>query len=165
MAAHLNVRQQTMPHPIPSNVDPELVAELRHYRKVAATAPHDDVKMDLPDGARLKTEQGAWKVRWRGFLFVLGPSTKKGYDQQFEQFKKTGGQYSHLVSKTVTPVTFGSVRGIKHVEIIRDIDSKSVDYVLEVPGGFVDVGILKRGTTWDESEWEQLFHTIQMIKI
>jgi hypothetical protein len=153
-----------MSHTVSSRVDPELAAELRRYRKLAAASPHDDVKMDLPDGARLKTEQGAWKVRWHGFTFVLGSSSKKGFDHQVEVFSQTGGQYAHLVSKTVTPVVFGAVRGMKHVEIIRDLDSKTVDYALEVPGGFVDAGILKRGTTWDESEWEQFFHTIQMIR-
>ena len=152
-----------MSHSLPSRVDPELIAELRHYRKLAATQPHDDVKMDLPEGARLKTEQGAWKIRWRGFLFVLGPSIQKCFDQQVELFNQTGGQYAHLVSKTVTPVVFGPVRGFKHVQIIRDLDSKTVDYALQVPGGFVDAGILKRGTVWDESMWEQFFHTIQMI--
>ena len=159
-----HVRQQTMSHSIPPRADSELLAELRHYRKVAAALPHDDVKMDLPEGARLKTEEGAWKVRWQGFTCILGPSSKKGYDQQVEIFNQTCGQYAHLVSKAVTSCVFGAVRGIKHVQVIRDLDSKTVDYALEVPGGFVDVGILKRGAAWDESDWEQFFHTIQMVK-
>jgi hypothetical protein len=153
-----------MSHSLPSHVDPELLAELRHYRKLAASLPHDDVKIDLPKGARLKTEQGAWTVKWHGFTFFLGPSAKKGFDQQVEIFNQTGGQYAHLISKTITSVVFGAVRGIKHVQITQELDSKTVDYALEVPGGFAYAGILKSGMKWDESEWEQFFDTIQMIQ-
>jgi hypothetical protein len=42
----------------PANVDPELVAELKHYRKLAAMQPHDDLKMDLPEGAHVNKQQG-----------------------------------------------------------------------------------------------------------
>jgi hypothetical protein len=148
----------------PANVDPELVAELKHYRKLAAVQPHDDMKMDLPEGARIKTEQGAWKVRWRRYLFVVGPSSKLGYDQQVALFNEPAKQHAHLYSIAVTPVKFGEIRDMKRVEIVRDLDSKSVDYALEVPGGFAHAGIVRRGMAWDESEWEHFFHTIQMIK-
>ncbi len=70
-----------MSQQFPPNVDPELIAELKHYRKLAALQPHDDVKMDLPEGARLRTEQGAWKVRWRKCLLFVCPSSKLGFDQ------------------------------------------------------------------------------------
>ena len=159
LSMSLTVSQQFPPH-----VDPELVAELKHYRKLADLQPHDDVKMDLPEGARVKTEQGAWKLRWRKYLFFVCPSSKLGYDQQVALFNEPSGQYAHLYSITVTQVTFGSVKGMKRVQIVRDLDSKSVNYALEVPGGFVEAGIVRRGMAWDESEWEQFFHTIQMIK-
>ena len=149
----------------PTNADPELIAELKHYRKLAALEPHDDVKMDLPEGARVKTEQGVWKVRWCKFLLVVGPSSKLGYDQQIALFNEPAdGPYARLYSITVTPVAFGGIRGVKRVMIVREVDSKSVDYTLEVPGGFVFVGIVRRGSAWDESEWEQFFHTIRLIQ-
>ena len=135
----LDVSQHTMSQQFPSSVDPELVAELRHYRKLAATQPHDDVKTELPEGARVKTEQGAWKVRWRKYLFVVGPSSKLCHDQQVALFNEPAKQYAHLYSITLTPVTFGGVRGVKRVQIVRELDSKSVDYALEVPGGLLTI--------------------------
>ena len=160
----LDVSQHTMSQHFPANVDPELVAELKHYRKLAAMQPHDDVKMDLPEGARVKTEQGAWKVRWRGICLSLVRHRSVAYDQQVALFNEPAKQYAHLYSITVTPVTFGGVTGVRRVQIVRDLDSKSVDYALEVPGGFAHAGIVRRGMAWDESEWEQFFQTIQMIK-
>ncbi|MFN7140802.1 MAG: hypothetical protein ACK4UN_15805 [Limisphaerales bacterium] len=154
-----------MSQEFPSNLDPALVAELKHYRKLSAMQPHDEVKMDLPEGARIKTEQGAWKVKWRKYLFVIAPSTKEGHDQQIALFNEPAtGPYGRLYSITVTPVVFGAVRGVKRVMIVREVDSKSVDYTLEVPGGFVFVGIVRRGMAWNESEWEQYFPSIQMIR-
>ena len=161
----LVVSQHTMSQQFPSNVDPELVAELKHYRKLAATRPHDDVKMDLPEGAHIKMEQGVWKVRWRKFQFFLGPLSEKEYHGQSALYSEPAtGHYAHLYSITVTPVTFGSIRGVKRVEIVREVGSKSVEYALEVPGGFVHAAIIRRGLDWDESEWEQFFPSIQMIK-
>ena len=153
-----------MSQQFPPHVDPELIAELKHYRKVAAMQLHDDVKIDLPGGARVKTEQGAWKVRWHKYLFVLGPSSKQGYEQQIALFNEPAEMYAQLCSITVTPVTFDLVRGVKRVTVIREVLAKSVDYALEVPGGYVDAGIIRRGLEWDESEWELFFPSIQLIK-
>ncbi len=149
----------------PSNIDPELVAELQHYRKLAATQPHDEVKMDLPEGAHVKMEQGVWKVRWRKFQFFIGPLSEQEFHGQTALLgEPAAGQYARLYSITVAPATFGAVRGVKRVEIIREVGSKSVRYALEVPGGHAHAAIIRRGLEWDETEWEQLFPSIQMIK-
>jgi hypothetical protein len=74
------------------------------------------------------------------------------------------GPYAQFYSITVTQVTFGAVKGVKSVRVVREVGSKSVQYALEVPGGFTHAGILKRGLEWDEAEWEQFFPTIRMIK-
>ena len=149
----------------PDNVDPELVVELQHYRKLAAAAPHDDVRMDLPEGARLRTEQGVWKARWRKSQFFVGPLSKEEYDGQVVLLSEpAAGPYAHFYSITVTQVTFGAVKGVKSVRVVREVGSKSVQYALEVPGGFAHAGIVKRGLEWDEAEWEQFFPTIRMIK-
>jgi len=42
------------------------------------------------------------------------------------------GHNAHWYSFTVTPVTFGGVRGVKQVQVVRELDSKSVAYALEV---------------------------------
>jgi hypothetical protein len=159
------MRVNTMSQQFPANVDPELVAELKHHRKLAATQPHDDVKMDLPEGARVKMEVGVWKVRWRKFQFFIGPLSKQEFQGQIALLSEpASGHHARLYSITVTQVVFSSVRGVKRVEIIREIGSKSVEYALEAPGGYVHAAIIRRGLEWDESEWEQLFSSIQMIK-
>jgi hypothetical protein len=61
-------------------------------------------------------------------------------------------------------LVFGHQHRVKRVMIVQEVGSKSVDYTLEVPGGFVFVGIVRRGVAWNESEWEQYFQSIQMIK-
>jgi hypothetical protein len=166
-----------MSHPNPSNSDAELLSELRHYKRLAAKLPHDEVKMELPEGASLKTERGAWKIKWHSSRCIIGPSNEKSFKATLKMYNEPDGQYSHLVSKSVTPVAFGAVTGFKRVLLVppdinpKDVEytmlvpgSKDVDYTLQVPGGFASAGILKRGMKWDESEWEQFFHTIQMIK-
>lgn len=148
-----------------ANVDRELLTELRQYRKVEASLPYDDVTMDLPEGARLKTKQGVWIITLRGYKCILSPQNKKCFDSSVEFFKEpVKGPYANLVSTTVTSVKYGVVKAIKRVTIIRELNSKDIDYELKVPGGYAAVGILKRGILWDESEWEQLFPTIRIIK-
>jgi hypothetical protein len=149
----------------PDNIDPALVAELQHYRKLAAAAPHDDVKMDLPERARVKAEQGVWKVRWRKSQFFVGPLSEDEYQGQVALLSEpAAGPYAHFYSITTTQVTFGAVKGIKSVRVVRETGSKSVQYALQVSGGFAHAGIVKRGLEWDESEWEQFFPSIRMIK-
>jgi hypothetical protein len=154
-----------MSQQFPANVDPELFAELQHYRKLAAAAPHDDIEMDLPEGARVKTEQGVWKVKWRKSQFFVGPLSKEEYDGQVVVLSEPAtGPYAYFYSISVTHVTFGAVKGVKSLRVVREVGSKSVQYAFEVPGGFAHVGIVKRGLEWDESEWEQFFPTIRMIR-
>jgi hypothetical protein len=166
-----------MSHPNPSEADAELLSELRHYKRLAAKLPHDEVEMDLPEGARRTTERGAWKIRWHSSRCIIGPSNEKCFKATIEMYNEPLGQFASLVSKSVTPVSFGAVTGFKRVIIVpadinpKDVEytvlvpgSKDVDYTLQVPGGFASAGILKRGLKWDESEWERFFHTIQMIK-
>ncbi len=153
-----------MSQQFPSSVDPELVAELRQYRKLAAMQPHDDVTMDLPEGAHVKKENGVWKVRWRKFQFFVGPLSKEEYDGQVALLSEPpSGPYARFYSITVTPVTLGAVKGVKQVQVVREVGSKSVRYALEVAGGFAHAGIVRRGMEWDESEWERFFPSIQMI--
>jgi hypothetical protein len=154
-----------MSHMPSANVDPELLAELRYYRKLAASLPHDDVTMDLPEGARLKTKQGTWIVKWRGYTFIIYPENKKSFNSQVEfRSQPEKGPYANLISKTVTSVKFGAAKGVKCVTTIRELNAKNIEYELKVPGGYVGAGIHKRGMSWDESEWERLFPTIRMIK-
>jgi len=154
-----------MSQQFPDNIDPALIAELQHYRNLAAAAPHDDVKMDLPEGARVKIEQGVWKVRWRKSQFFLGPLSDTEYQSQVALLSEPAtGPYAHFYSITVTQVAFGAVKGIKCVRVVREVGSRSVQYALEVPGGFAHGGILKRGLDWDESEWEEFYPSIRMIK-
>lgn len=144
-----------MSQQFPDNVDPDLVAELQHYRKLAAAAPHADIKMDFPEGARVKTEQGVWKVKWGRSQFFVGPLSEEEYDGQVVLLSEPAtGPYAHFYSITVAQVTFGAVKGVKAVRVVREVGSKSVQYALEVPGGFAHAGIVKRGLEWEESEWE-----------
>ena len=154
-----------MSQQFPDSIDPALVAELRHYRKLAAAAPHDDVMMDLPEGARLKKEGGVWKVKWHKAQFFVGPLSKEEYDGQVVLLSEPPtGPSAHFCSITVTRVTFGAVKGVKSVRLVQEVGSKSVQYALEVPGGFAHAGIVRRGLEWDEAEWEEFFPTIRMIK-
>ena len=154
-----------MSQEFPPNVNPELVAELRHFGSIADALPYDDVKMGLPEGARVKTEQGVWKVRWRKSQFFVSPLSKEEYHVQVALFSEPAtGPYAQFYSIAVTPVVFGGVRGVKCVQVVREVGSKTVQYALEVPGGFAHAAIVRRGMAWDESEWEQFFPSIQMIR-
>ena len=154
-----------MSQKVPPNVDPDLAAEFRHFQELAAALPHGDLRMDLPKGARIKIEHGTWKVKWRKYQLFVGPLSEDEYRGQLDHFSQPAiGQYAHLYSITVTSVTFGRVRGVKQVRIVREVGSKSILYALEVAHGFAHAGILRCGIDWDESDCEELLSSVEIVK-
>lgn len=120
--------------------------------------------MKIPTEALAKKLHGGWKASWLGFTLLVFPSDKKSFEKEVEFFHQPPKPHPVPIAVSVTPIAFGKVKGFKKVMVINEIESKSVDYTLEVPGGYATAEILKRGIKWEESKLEQCFHTIHIIQ-
>ncbi len=134
---------------------PDLMGELRS--RPAAVNPKRKVEMKLPEGARSRSMQnGAVKISWKRITFMAVPVESRYLNTSMDQ--------SSCPSDIVTRVQFGQVMGHKRnrPEFLKT-GVHSVDYFLEAPGGGVQIWLLKKGGHFDESEFEDFFHTIRLV--
>ncbi len=140
---------------------PELVDRLLEEKE--KPREHFKIQMEFPDGARVKDQPGGgMKVNcFRATLFAF-PLEARLVETQVKMLREP--QHHRLEKVTVTQVAFGKAKGVKRVSHIPDVGSYDVDYVLEVPGGFAQLGVLRRGTPtpFDEARFEKYFHTIRI---
>lgn len=89
--------------------------------------------------------------------------TKSDHRQELQ--KSPQNPWANLGVLTKIPVRFGECHGEKSVYVQPGKTNwKSVDYLLEVPGGFMSVGLgHKKGKDFDETEFEKKFHTLKVI--
>jgi hypothetical protein len=118
--------------------------------------------MDFPPKARIKKMTGGLlKTTWlRTTVFVL-LCDREYRDRQIKELLE--GPREKLSKVSVTQVKFGNVHGVRRFVDLSVVESMSVDYALEVPGGFAMVALLKKGTENDTSQFEQFFHTIRIV--
>jgi hypothetical protein len=97
---------------------------------------------------------------------------KRGFEDHLwksnhrEQLQKSPtNPWKNLGVWTKNPVEFGNCRGEKSVYIQQaKANWKQVDYALEVPGGHVNIRLgHEDGKHFDETEFEQKFHTIKVL--
>ena len=141
---------------------PELVDRLLEEKD--KPQERDEIEMELPPEARIKKigAECGWKVSWLRTTLFIFPTDKKHMDYMVKDFHE--GARHHLSKVEVTPVIFGKVTGFKRVVDMSIVESMSVDYALEVLGGYASASLLKKGTSIDESRFEQYFHTIRIVR-
>jgi hypothetical protein len=124
-----------------------------------------EVRMELPEGAKVTVENGTWSVKWgRLWLFV--------YPRHREEMHSEAGRWkddskSHPMvdgsGNSVEEVRFGEVAGIKSIWKEKARKIKRVAYALDVPGGHIVAGVDSGRVDFDESEFEQYFHTMRVL--
>jgi hypothetical protein len=133
------------------------------------TAPSErqaehQVRMQFPEGAKTKRHFQGWKIRWNGFTVWVLPCDQTSFQREIQGFQEPVGQYAALIAVAVLPVHFGAAHGVKRIETTAELGTKHAKYALEVPGGCALVAVMKKGLKWEESEVEQWFSTIQILK-
>lgn len=124
----------------------------------------DTISMEFPSEALTKKHYHGWKMRWRGFTLFVLPCDETSFESEIRGFHDPIGQYANLITVSVVPVHFGVVHGVKHLRTIAELGSKQIKYALKVPGGYATAAVMKKGLEWEESQLEQYFSTIQVIK-
>jgi hypothetical protein len=124
--------------------------------------PQKEIQISFPPEAKLKKmDGGLLKVAWRRTTIFVLPSDKKYHDIQIKAFREDP---PHKLSKvSVTQVKFGDVTGFRRFVDLSIIESMTVDYALEVPGGYAAVTLHKKGTAIDPTQFEQFFYTLRII--
>lgn len=86
-------------------------------------------------------------------------------DHREELQKSPKNPWAGLGVWSKSSVKFGECRGEKHLYVQHGKTNwKSVDYLLDVPGGFVNVYLgHEKGMDFDESEIEARLHTLKVI--
>ena len=126
--------------------------------------PPGAIEMKFPPGGRAKKRDTAWEVRLRGVALLLFPNDKTGFDLHIETFNVAAGLEKGAAVWAITPVVFGRVRGVKFVRVASALRLKEVHYALEVPGGYCTGEITGPGTDWDESNLEQCFGSLRLVR-
>lgn len=131
--------------------------------------PPPRVEIDLPDDVKCKRianrEEAALILRWKGLIASLQAMPEE------MAVKTTRIRWQE---RPRSEVTFGGVGGSKCVSLsdhwfpLLGTRQKEVEYLLHPPGGRVFVTlapISKRinHETWDESIFENLFHTMRVV--
>jgi len=85
-------------------------------------------------------------------------------DHRQELQKSPQNLWASLGVWTKTPVRFGECHGEKSIYVQPGKTNwKSVDYLLEVPGGYVNAHLgREKGKDFDEMEFEKKFHTLKV---
>jgi hypothetical protein len=130
-----------------------------------------EIQMELPPEAKVKKlPDGTWKVSWLRATLFVGPINKDYMELEAKSFYET--RADRLIKFKVTPVSFGNVTGLKRLTDASIVEGMKAEYVLEVPGGYVSVSLLKHGNRIDEakfkefeSKFEQYFHTIRVLRV
>ena len=140
---------------------PELVDHL--IEKVDKSQPRDGIFMQLPKEAKIRKrlDSGIWEVTWMGAKLWISPADRKEIESEVRSFLESAR--TPFVNVLVMPVAFGNVGGVKKVTQVQDQQSPDVDYALQVPGGYAQIGLAKSGPGLDESEFEQYFHTVRIV--
>lgn len=116
--------------------------------------------MDPPEG--YESSEGCGWVTWiRGDLQVtITPYADPPWTLMIEQPAEAIASFGIVDTK----ISFGDcVKGRKRLSVInRHVFLKSVGYVLEVPGGWVDVRAQSK-RDFDETTLESKFHTLQVV--
>jgi hypothetical protein len=113
--------------------------------------------MEIPPQGRLKRHDCAWEVDLGGTTLLLFPNNSAGFDLHVETYNVAASLERGAATWSVTPVDFGSVKGVKFVRVANALQLKEVHYALEVPGGYCTAQITGPGTDWLESNFEQCF--------
>jgi hypothetical protein len=132
------------------------------------------VEIDLPDEVKMKRianrNEAAIILRWKGLMITLQSMPEE------LALKLTKLEWREYPKSTVTslPVRFGNVHGTKFVRVtdlvnLLGTNSKKVGYLLEAPGGHIEIGAIPLSKkidheTWDESILEKLFHNLRVVQ-
>lgn len=126
--------------------------------------PQWAIRGEFPPEARVKRTGRGYRVRWNNFTIHLIPLDEAAFYEEIRGFNAPVTQYANLISNSVAPVQFGTVRGIRQIQIIAEVGSKTAKYALAIPGGHAMAAIISKGLEWDESQVERFFGTIQMTR-
>lgn len=117
--------------------------------------------MELPPKAKSSCDQYTLTVNWKRQRFYAG-WLKLEEDFAREQIlKQLSATEPTLDGRLASRVDFGEVTGNKCV-LAGDFPAvhKRVDYLLEVPGGYVRV-LIQASNLFDETEWESYLATLR----
>ena len=146
----------------------------KRIREETEKPPPPLVEIDLPDEVKCKRianrEEAALILRWKGLIASLQAMPEEMAVKTTEILWK-GRPQSGV---TLSTAHFGGVGGSKCVNVsdqwfpLLGTRQKEVEYLLQAPGGLVFVmvaPISKRinHETWDESIFENLFHTLRVV--
>lgn len=146
----------------------------KRIREESVKPPPPLVEIDLPDGVKCKRianrEEAGVLLRWKGLIASLEAMP----EELAVKMTKLTWQGLPQSAVTLSTVHFGDVGGSKcvcmsdHWIALLGTRNKHVEYLLHPPGGHVFVtvdAISKRinHETWDESIFENLFHTIRVV--
>jgi hypothetical protein len=122
-----------------------------------------EVRMELPEGAKVTVENGTWSVKWGRFWLSLYPSHREEMHSHAGRFKGDAKSQPMIdgVGMAVEEVRFGEVGGIKCTW--KRAKFKQVEYALDVPGGHMLAVVEPRRNDFDESELERYFHTMRVL--
>lgn len=135
---------------------PDLIEELR--KQPSEEKPKLKVEMEIPNGARSRTLQhGVLKMIWKRITLFAVPIEPQHLEMSLRLSSGPGDR--------ITQTSFAEVKGHKRVRADHlNVGVNTVDYFLEVPGGSVEVGLIKKGDHLDEKEFERFFHTIRLVR-
>ena len=124
-----------------------------------------EVRMELPEGAKVTVENGTWSVKWgRLWLFVY-PRHRE--EMHIEAGRWKGDAKSQPMvdgnGNSVAEVRFGAVVGIKCTWKEKARRIKRVGYALDVPGGHIVAYVDSRRADFDESPLESYFHSMRVV--
>jgi hypothetical protein len=149
---------------------PSQMAQTVSESLVKSSMPRPDVVMELPPKAKMrtfKTRDGSGGiVRLKGFIMSLDVIDEEMVPRWAEIERETVASQD----LTISAVEFGPVHGEKFIKISKTMlyESKDINYVLTVPGGYVYAGISQLvkqpDRNWDESRFEAYFHTLRVVE-
>jgi hypothetical protein len=138
------------------SVLPDLIEELR--KQPLEQKPKFKVEMEIPKGARSRgLQHGGLKMIWNRTTLFAVPVEPQHLEMSLKLSSGPGDR--------ITQTNFAEVKGHKRVRPdYLSVGVHTVDYFLEVPGGGVEVGLIKKGDFLDEMEFERFFHTIRLVQ-
>lgn len=140
---------------------PEL-AECLLEEKDKRAGKQVELFMDLSCEAKItkRADEELWEVRWLRARMWVSVVSKDLIETELRNYLDLAR--TPFIDVTVIPVAFGSVGGIKKITRRAECKSPEFDYALQVPGGYVSVGLVGSRAGLDECQFEQCFHTIRI---
>jgi hypothetical protein len=128
-----------------------------------ASPERGEVKMELPEGAKVTVDNGGWGVQWGRIWLFLYPSHREEMHSEAGRWKDDAKSQPMVDGDgiAVEEVRFGEVAGIKCTSKMAKF--KRVDYALDVSGGHIVATVDSRRGDFDESELERYFHTMRVL--